>query len=38
VYQQVASRPLASFRVIKSSVSAGQRTFWSGFDSRQLHY
>jgi hypothetical protein len=26
-----------TFRVVKFSVSAGQRVFCSGFDSRQLH-
>src|SRR5580704_15536172 len=30
------SRAFASFRVAKSSVYAGQRHFWRGFDSRQL--
>ena len=36
-YPQVVSRTFASFRVVKSSVSAGQRDFCAGFDSRQLH-
>ena len=36
-YSQVVSRTFASFRVVKSRVSAGQRDFSSGFDSRQLH-
>ncbi len=31
------SRTFASFRVVKFEVSAGQRDFWAGFDSRQLH-
>ena len=36
-YSQVISRTFASFRVVNSSVSAGQRDCCSGFDSRQLH-
>jgi hypothetical protein len=37
-YPQVVSCTFALFRVLKSSVSAGQADFWSGFDSRQLHH
>jgi hypothetical protein len=37
VYPQVASRRLASFRVVKSSISAGQPVLCAWFDSRQLH-
>jgi hypothetical protein len=36
-YPQVASRTFASFRVVHSGISAGQRDFCNGFDSRQLH-
>ena len=36
-YPQVISRNLASFRVVKLSVSAGHKAFCDGFDSRQLH-
>jgi hypothetical protein len=36
VYPQVALGRFASFRVVKSSVSAGHDHFWGGFDSRQL--
>jgi hypothetical protein len=36
-YPQVTRRRFASFRVVKSSVSAGRADFWDGFDSRQLH-
>jgi len=36
-YPQVVSRTFASFRVAIFSVSAAQRDFWRGFDSRQLH-
>ena len=36
-YPQVVLRTFASFRVLKFSVSTGQRDFYSGFDSRQLH-
>jgi hypothetical protein len=36
-YPQVISRTFASFRALKLSVSAAQRDFCSGFDSRQLH-
>jgi len=38
LYPQVISRTFASFRVLKSSISAGQLHFSTGFDSRQLHY
>jgi hypothetical protein len=34
---QVVSRTFASFRVVNIRVSAGQRDFCTGFDSRQLH-
>jgi len=37
-YPQVARRHLASFRVVDSTVSAGQSDFWAWFDSRQLHW
>ena len=37
-YSQVFSRAFASFRVVRFDVSAGQRHFCSGFDSRQLHH
>src|SRR5271156_3511866 len=37
-YAQVVSRTFASFRVARSSVSAGQRDFCAGFDSQQLHW
>jgi hypothetical protein len=36
-YPQVISRTFVSFHAPKSGVSAGQRDFWGGFDSRQLH-
>ena len=36
-YPQVASRPFASFRVIKSIISAAQAVLCAWFDSRQLH-
>src|SRR5260370_10517526 len=36
-YPQVVSRTFASFRVLNVGVSAGQRDFGGGFDSRQLH-
>jgi hypothetical protein len=36
-YPQVVSRRFTYFRVARSDVSAGQRDFCSGFDSRQLH-
>jgi hypothetical protein len=36
-YPQVVSRLFASFRVVKSSISAVHTGFCSGFDSRQLH-
>jgi hypothetical protein len=34
---QALSRPFPSFRAFKFSISAVQRAFESGFDSRQLH-
>jgi hypothetical protein len=34
---QVVSRTFASFRVVNIRVSAGQRDFCTGFDSRRLH-
>jgi len=37
-YPQVVSRRFAYFRVVRFDVSAGQRHFCSGFDSRQLHH
>jgi hypothetical protein len=36
-YPQVVPRTFTSFRVLKSSISAGQLHFCTGFDSRQLH-
>ena len=36
-YAQVISRIFASFHVLKSRISAGQRNFCGEFDSRQLH-
>jgi hypothetical protein len=36
-YPQVASRRFASFRVVKSSISAVQAVLCAWFDSRQLH-
>jgi hypothetical protein len=36
-YPQVAWRRLASFRVIDSSISAGQLGLCAWFDSRELH-
>jgi hypothetical protein len=36
-YPQVGWRRLASFRIMKFSIYAGQRDFCDGFDSRQLH-
>jgi hypothetical protein len=37
-YPQVISRRFASFRVVDFSISAFQRDFWGGFDSRQLQW
>jgi hypothetical protein len=36
-YPQVVSRYFASFRVVKSSISAGHAALCAWFDSRQLH-
>lgn len=36
-YAQVISRTFASFHVPKSRISAAQRNFCGGFDSRQVH-
>jgi hypothetical protein len=36
-FPQVVSRSFASFRAINFDVSAAQRMFRDGFDSRQLH-
>jgi hypothetical protein len=33
----VSAGPFTYFRVVKLDVSAVQRDFWAGFDSRQLH-
>ena len=37
MHPHVISRTFACFHVVQSRVSAGQRDFCSGFDSRRLH-
>ena len=37
VFAQVAPRRVTSFRVLRIGIYAAQRSFCSGFDSRQLH-